>query len=37
MRVNVHILSFTEAVCSPSGITGIYLRQVRQFGILALV
>jgi len=35
--VNVHILSFTEAVLALVGITGIYLRQVRQFGILGLV
>jgi len=35
--VNVHILSFTEAVLALVGITGIYLRQVRRFGILGLV
>ena len=34
--VNVHILSFTEAVLALVGITGIYLRQVRQFGVFGL-
>ncbi len=33
----VHILSFTEAVLAVVGITGIYLCQVRQFGVLGLV
>ncbi|TFC75828.1 hypothetical protein E3T23_14915 [Cryobacterium cheniae] len=33
----VHILSFSEAVLALVGITGIYLRQVRQFGILGLI
>jgi hypothetical protein len=35
--VNVHVLSFAEAVLAALGITGIYLRQVRQFGILGLI
>jgi hypothetical protein len=35
--VNVHILSFAEAVLALVGITGIYLRQVRQFGVLGLI
>lgn len=35
--VNVHVLSFTEAVLAAVGITGIYLRQVRQFGVLGLI
>ncbi|TFC86643.1 hypothetical protein E3T28_03835 [Cryobacterium sinapicolor] len=35
--VVVHILSFSEAVLALVGITGIYLRQVRQFGILGLI
>lgn len=35
--VTVHILSFTMAVFALVGITGIYLRQVRQFGVLGLV
>jgi hypothetical protein len=35
--VNVHILSLTEAVLALVGITGIYLRQVRQFGVLGLI
>ncbi|MBC7761345.1 MAG: hypothetical protein H7201_06015 [Candidatus Saccharibacteria bacterium] len=33
----VHILSFSEAVLALVGVTGIYLRQVRQFGILGLI
>ncbi|TFC81489.1 hypothetical protein E3T24_15135 [Cryobacterium sp. TmT2-59] len=33
----VHTLSFSEAVLALVGITGIYLRQVRQFGILGLI
>lgn len=33
----VHILSFAEAVLAVIGITGIYLRQVREFGILGLI
>jgi hypothetical protein len=37
MWVNVHILSFAEAVLALVGITGIYLRQVRQFGVLGLI
>jgi hypothetical protein len=35
--VNVHILSFAEAVFALIGITGMYLRQVREFGILGLI
>jgi hypothetical protein len=35
--VNVHILSFVEAVLAAVGLTGIYLRQVRQFGLLGLI
>jgi hypothetical protein len=35
--VNVHVLSFAEAVLAAVGITGIYLRQVRQFGVLGLI
>jgi hypothetical protein len=35
--VNVHVLSFAEAVLALVGITGIYLRQVRQFGVLGLI
>lgn len=35
--VNVHVLSFAEAVLALVGITGIYLRQVRQFGVLGLL
>ncbi|MBX3098648.1 MAG: hypothetical protein KF761_03640 [Salinibacterium sp.] len=35
--MNVHILSFTEAVLALVGITGIYLRQVRKFGVLGLI
>ena len=33
----VHILSLAEAVLAIIGVTGIYLRQVRQFGILGLI
>lgn len=33
----VHILSFSEAVLALIGVTGIYLRQVRQFGLLGLI
>lgn len=33
----VHILSFAEAVLALVGVTGIYLRQVRQFGVLGLI
>ncbi|WP_104168867.1 hypothetical protein [Arthrobacter sp. SX1312] len=35
--VLVHTLSFAEAVLALIGITGIYLRQIRQFGIIGLV
>ncbi|MCY7289535.1 MAG: hypothetical protein LH624_15150 [Cryobacterium sp.] len=35
--VVVHSLSFAEAVLALVGVTGIYLRQVRQFGILGLI
>jgi hypothetical protein len=35
--VTVHILSFAEAVLAIVGVTGIYLRQVRQFGVLGLI
>ncbi|MCU1580597.1 MAG: hypothetical protein JWP19_2801 [Rhodoglobus sp.] len=35
--VNVHILSFAEAVLAVIGVTGIYLRQARQFGVLGLI
>jgi hypothetical protein len=33
----VHILSFAEAVLALIGVTGLYVRQVRQFGILGLI
>lgn len=33
----VHILSFGMAVLGLIGITGVYLRQVKQFGILGLI
>ncbi|MHA7286265.1 hypothetical protein ACX80I_08305 [Arthrobacter sp. MDT3-44] len=33
----VHILSFAEAVLAVVGITAIYLRQVRRFGVLGLI
>ncbi|SBS71888.1 hypothetical protein [uncultured Microbacterium sp.] len=35
--VNVHVLSFTEAVLALIGVTGIYLYQSRKVGILGLV
>ncbi|MHC5794858.1 hypothetical protein ACVXZ4_01740 [Lacisediminihabitans sp. FW035] len=35
--VDVHILSFAEAVLATVGIAGIYLRQVREFGVLGLI
>ncbi|CAN5432385.1 hypothetical protein BH10ACT4_BH10ACT4_01740 [soil metagenome] len=35
--VKVHILSFAEAVLAAVGILGIYLRQVREFGVLGLI
>jgi hypothetical protein len=35
--VNVHILSFAEAVLALIGVTGLYLFQVRKVGILALI
>ena len=35
--VNVHILSFAEAVLAVVGVTGIYLRQARRFGVLGLI
>lgn len=35
--VNVHILSFAEAVLLMIGIAGIYLHHVRQLGVLGLV
>lgn len=35
--VNVHILSFSEAVLAVIGVTGIYLRQPRQLGVLGLI
>jgi hypothetical protein len=35
--VNVHILSFAEAVLAAVGILGLYLRQVREFGVLGLI
>jgi hypothetical protein len=35
--VNVHILSFAEAALALIGFAGIYLRQVRQFGLLGLL
>jgi len=35
--VVVHTLSFAEAVLAIVGVTGIYLRQVRQFGILGFI
>jgi len=33
----VHILSFSEAVLALIGVTGLYLRQVRQFGVWGLL
>lgn len=35
--VTVHSLSFAMAVLGMIGLTGIYLRQVRQFGVLGLI
>jgi hypothetical protein len=35
--VNVHILSFGMAVLTLIGLTGLYLRQVKQFGVLGLI
>ena len=35
--VNVHVLSFAEAVLALIGVTGLYLFQVRKVGILALL
>ncbi|MFM9920428.1 hypothetical protein [Lacisediminihabitans sp. H27-G8] len=35
--VTVHILSFAEAVLALIGFAGIYLRQVRQLGLLGLI
>jgi hypothetical protein len=35
--VNVHILSFAEAVLAVIGVTGIYIRQARQLGVLGLI
>lgn len=35
--VNVHILSFAEAVLALIGVTGLYLFQVRKVGVLALI
>ena len=35
--VTVHALSFTEAILVLIGLAGIYLRQVRQFGLLGLI
>jgi len=37
MWITVHILSFGMAVLGLVGLTGIYLRQVRQFGLLGLI
>lgn len=33
----VHVLSFAEANLALAGLTGLYLRQVRQFGVLGLI
>jgi len=33
----VHVLSFAEAVLVMIGLAGIYLRQVREFGVLGLI
>lgn len=33
----VHVLSFAEAVLVMIGLTGLYLRQVREFGVLGLI
>ncbi|MGV8896288.1 MAG: hypothetical protein ACOH10_04125 [Rhodoglobus sp.] len=35
--VVVHIISFAEAVLVLIGLAGIYLRQVREFGVLGLI
>lgn len=35
--VTVHVLSFAEAVLALVGVTGLYLRQVRQLGVLGLI
>jgi hypothetical protein len=35
--VGVHTLSFTMAVLGLAGVTGIYLHQVKQFGILGFI
>lgn len=35
--VNVHVLSFAEAILALIGVTGLYLFQVRKVGILALL
>ena len=35
--ITVHLFSFTMAVLALIGITGIYLRQIRQFGLLGLI
>lgn len=35
--VNVHVLSFAEAVLALIGLTGLYLRQARVVGVLGLV
>jgi hypothetical protein len=35
--VNVHILSFVEALLAVTGLTGIYLHQARKVGILGLI
>jgi hypothetical protein len=35
--VTVHIISFSEAVLALIGFAGIYLRQVRQLGLLGLI
>ncbi|TFC51216.1 hypothetical protein E3T26_02855 [Cryobacterium sp. TMT1-21] len=37
MWVSVHSLSFAMAILGPIGLTGIYLRQVREFGLLGLI
>ena len=37
MWVSVHSLSFGMAVLGMIGLTGIYLRQVREFGLLGLI
>lgn len=35
--VNVHVLSFAEAVLALIGVTGLYLHQARKLGVLGLI